>query len=130
MFSIYGWIEIWLTPDGDEELAEADAAVRHVRQAVVELGHGRGLDVDVVTRNGLTSVRVHLAHNRESSYLEDCRRLLEEIARLAPGSYGILFVRETDTPIQTMHRFVMRRGEIVFEEDDIFTPVVPTIEAP
>jgi len=129
MFSIYGWAEIRLNANGEDAVADQPDPMQAIAHFVTDLGFDRDGGVDFVVRNGEHLLRVYIAQNREVGNLERCRQLFDEVVRLAPESYGVLFAHDSDgAPLQTMQRVVMRRGEVVLEDDDIFTPIIPTIE--
>jgi len=129
MLSVDGWILIWLTLDDWDVPSDTQRAVRELKSVIVDLGLDRDGSFDLVNRNGDHVLRVHLNQRREDGPLQACRELLDEVTRIAPGSFGVLFVRDADEPAQTMQRFVMRRGRVVFEDDDVFNPNLPTDKA-
>ena len=124
---MHGWVEILKTTDGDEGPRELEAVVDHVRGIAEELGLADR--VDIVGVGGSYILRLTLVQNRERGDLDRCQELVEDLAVTAPGSYGVIYVRDDDRS-GDMQRLVVRRGHAMLVADDVLSPLVPTIEDP
>ncbi len=125
MFHVHGWVEILKTTDGDEDRRELEAVVDHFRGVAQELGLADR--VDIVGVGGSYILRLTLVQNRDRGDLDRCRELVEDLAATAPGSYGVVYVRD-DEQSGDMRRLVVRRGHAMLVADDVLSPLVPTIE--
>jgi hypothetical protein len=128
MFNLYGWVEILTSVSGEDERAEVEAAVQAVQQRVADLGLADR--AEVVGLGGSYVLRMTLVQNRDRGDLERCMGLLSAVGAFASGSYGVCHVRDDEQAPGLMRRLVLRRGKVELEEDDIFSPLVPTIEDP
>lgn len=127
MFHVHGWVEILATTDGEEDRLDLEAAVDRVRATAQHLGLADR--VDVVGVGGSYILRTTLVQNRDRGDLDRCRKLIDDLAAAAPGSYGVIYVRDDDHSGE-MRRLVVRRGQVTLLDDDVLSPVVPTIEDP
>ncbi len=115
------------TTDGEEDRLELEAVVDRVREMAQELGLADR--VEIIGVGGSYILRLTVVQNRDRGDLDRCQELIEDLAATAPGSYGVLYVRD-DEHSGEMRRLVVRRGHATLVADDVLSPLVPTIEDP
>ncbi|MFK7692540.1 Imm7 family immunity protein [Paenibacillus sp. HJGM_3] len=129
MIEYHGWITI------QESASEADAgnlegAVRAIRDQIGALGWNSGL-LQLQASNGTYFLNIGGVANRRNQEIEDIHSLLGYIGRIAPGSYGLLYVRDDEHPAELHNEFrvfVMARGRISEQGDSLLSPCIPVIE--
>jgi hypothetical protein len=137
VFEYHGWATIQDTP-GDEGLDDdpSSATLDAIRAAIVEsdLRHRVSLD----ERNVSWFLTIHGLNNHRNPRVVE---LFETIARIAPGSYGILFTQDDEAGLGD-HRGpdeigerdnwwycrVMKRGRVERHTDAWLSPHIPTVE--
>ncbi len=127
MFEIVGWAEILATPIGDEGRRRTDDLIRAVNRQVAE--HGLRDGIQLIRRGGSALLVITVVQNRDRGDLERCKRLLAAIGAEASGTYGVFYIRD-DEVSNVFSRLVIRRGRIEDLADDLFSPIIPTIEDP
>jgi hypothetical protein len=66
--------------------------------------------------------------NRRRHEADDVDMLIQRVALLLPGSYGLLYERSDDVPSTDFTVRVMARGQITVRDDPFLSPTQPTIE--
>ncbi|MCZ7685262.1 MAG: immunity 7 family protein [Sandaracinaceae bacterium] len=129
MFEYHGWIVVRYHThdiDGARQTDTWDAVLAHVESlgitGLLQMGRHNGLDV--VGFHGLKNHRV-----------EWPIALMRFVGETAPGSYGLLYVRDDEDPRGPGHDdtfLVWRlvRGRVDERADALLSPVIPTIEDP
>ncbi|WP_158879966.1 Imm7 family immunity protein [Amycolatopsis anabasis] len=128
MFEYHGWVAISETPGLDGDDALLNRAVKRVRRQLNDIGGDHLLDLRWM--NGVPHVHLAGSPIRRGSWGEEIVELFNQIARLAPGSYGLLYVRDDDDPFQgnEFQVYRMARGQVTRHADPFLSPVVPTVE--
>ncbi|MFJ6903297.1 Imm7 family immunity protein [Streptomyces griseoluteus] len=128
MFEYHGWITV------RESAADADDDAR-LRRIVDELElHIAQMDspylLDLRWMNGEPFVHLGGYSNHRSS--PDAVELFEHVAVVAPGSYGLLHVRDDEDPGHENEVIVLRlvRGMVTQHTEALLSPCVPTVEDP
>jgi len=127
MFEFHGWAVVrYDTHDTDE------ADQRHALDAVLSLarGHGQRSLITSFRHNGCEGLAWNGQHNRRRDGWPV--ELLKQIAELAPGSYGVLYVID-DEAVAAEDRnafrvWVLRRGSVSEQADQLLSPFVPRCE--
>jgi hypothetical protein len=129
VFEYHGWVAISETPSLDGDDAKLNRAVKRVRRRVDDLGGSPHL-LDFRWMNGIPYLHLAGAPNRRGTWEAEIVDLFAQIARLAPGSYGLLYLRDEDDPFHgnEFRVYRMARGQITEHIDQFLTPVVPTVE--
>jgi len=70
--------------------------------------------------------------NHRGQHGDEVIALFTEIGKLAPGSYGLLYVYDDEDPEHNEGFRVLRlaRGVVTEHADPFLSPVVPTLEDP
>ena len=131
MFEFHGWASIQHhTKEVDSYQQERCwlALIEHVKALSVtrELIH-------LQRYNGCDSLHVAGQHNHRSDYVFE---LFHWVAENAPGSYGILYIRDDedfnrDGDYSNCFRvWKLCRGQLVEQPDPFLSPAIPTVEDP
>ncbi len=141
MYEYHGWVSLVASPTADDEGDEvSQATLNEVRQLLAEskcaayLADERAMNVaHIVTVGGFPN------HAGSTDVLD----VFERIAKLAPGSYGLLHVHDDEagssySPTGDHHpddnnawfTYVMRRGTVTRERDHYLSPHIPKVEDP
>lgn len=126
MFEYHGWLTIQASA-GDEKPAETAVAAALVEAELAQLRSGSGL-VDVRTVNGSPQVHFGGLLNHGGHVVGSTFRRLGEVA---PGSYGLLYVRDDEDPTGRDNEFqvlIMRRGQVGEAKDSHLSPCIPLVE--
>ncbi|MFD5625443.1 Imm7 family immunity protein [Streptomyces sp. NPDC127072] len=128
MFEYHGWITV------RESAVDDDDEVR-LRQVVDELGlHIAQMAspylLDLRWMNGEPFIHAGGHSNHRSS--PDVVGLFEHVAAVAPGSYGLLHIRDDEDPGHENQVRVLRlaRGRITWHTKALLSPCIPTLEDP
>jgi hypothetical protein len=71
--------------------------------------------------------------NHLTQDIKDLTSAVKEIARIAPGSYGLIYIRDDEDPSGRVNEFrvlVISRGNVAEHKDPFLSPVIPVIEDP
>jgi hypothetical protein len=135
MFEYHGWVSLRATV-AVEDSPEADAhnearlyaAVEALRRRVAEIGDW--YLVDVRWMNG--SPFLHLAGNPNHRGMlgDEILELFRYVARIAPGSYGLLYLWDDEDARYDNEFRVFRvvRGTVTEHADPFLSPAVPVLE--
>jgi Immunity protein 7 len=128
MFEWHGWATIVASAGGEDD-AQAEAQQRV--EAQVARIVARAEDVpnetqDLRRANGSLHLWLAGSHNHRNETVID---LFRSVARLAPGSYGVMYILDDDVA-GTWERWVMRRGSVNREADTSLSPHIGMVEDP
>jgi len=147
VFEYHGWITLWRTPAQDDDF-EVDMHFDSVVIAQVRAWlNAFGYVADLHNHNGMPMVWLQGHPNHCLGLDADLVALYRRIGDVAPGSYGLLYMRDDEAgsnygsldgasipvdPIlaHTWRLFVLKRGQVEEREDPFFSPHVPTVEDP
>lgn len=132
MFEYHGWVSIRETAglddnDNDELLRDR---VRRVRQCLTELGDYALLDLRGL--NVGPFLHVGGKPNHRGTWGPAIIELFRQVGRIAPGSYGLLYVWDDESGPHANEFRVFRlvRGELTEHPDSLLSPCIPTLEDP
>ncbi|MEV7520125.1 Imm7 family immunity protein [Streptomyces sp. NPDC091371] len=129
MFEYHGWITIRESP-GDDDEARLAAIVEELGQRVEQLAPRYLLDLRWM--NGTPSV--HLGgHTNHSHSASDVLDFFAHVGAVAPGSYGLLHIRDDEDERGHENDFrVIRlaRGQVSDHIEPLLSPCIPALEDP
>lgn len=129
VFERHGWATIVASP-GTEDDAAAEAHQRdaeaRVARAIADAAGAANETLDLRSANGGVHVWLAGSHNHRD---ETVIGLFRSIAEAAPGSYGVMYVLDSDVSY-TWERLVMRRGTVSREVDTSLSPHIGVVEGP
>lgn len=135
MIELRGWLTIWPTymdedkhPEIDEEAIykEVEAFVESLELHTIE---------KVKWRNGICHIDVSYFSNHENGQTKELLFAFENIARIAPGSYGLVYYWNDENygsnPYENEFRvLVIKRGICEWKDDPFLSPCIPTLADP
>ncbi|MFJ7910638.1 Imm7 family immunity protein [Kitasatospora sp. NPDC096204] len=129
MFEYHGWIKVLESAGADDE-DDADRfrrVVEGIEERVQEIGSPYLLDLRWM--NG--EVFIHFGgfpNHRDAEILAFFR----EVGERAPGSYGLLHVRDDEDPGRENEVLVIRmvRGQVSEHPESLLSPGIPVLEDP
>lgn len=124
MYEWHGWATVLASPSQEDDDAQQHKAEEQVRRLLADAGGVANETVDTRVANGMLHVWLAGSHNHSDDTVLD---LFRSIARLAPGSYGVLYALEHGVD-NDWQRWVMRRGTVAFEADTSLSPHVGVVE--
>ncbi|MGW6008180.1 Imm7 family immunity protein [Streptomyces sp. NPDC055210] len=128
MFEYHGWITVRASAaDGDDE-PRLRQIVEGLRLRIVQVNSPYLLDLRWM--NGEPFIHLGGYSNHRSA--PDVVELFEHVAAVAPGSYGLLHVRDDEEPDHENEVRVLRlaRGSVTRHTEALLSPCVPVIEDP
>ncbi|MCX5231517.1 Imm7 family immunity protein [Streptomyces sp. NBC_00233] len=128
MFEYHGWITIHDSPGDDDEtrLAVIVESLRHRIEAI-----DSPYLLDLRWMNGEAVVHLGGFSNHASPEIADFFR---HVGSVAPGSYGLLHVRDDEDPRHgneyenAVRVLRMARGDVTEHTEALLSPCIPTIE--
>jgi Immunity protein 7 len=129
MFEYHAWVTVHSSP-GDEEDADLKVAFDATEREVQPL-QGGTTEVNLRWVNGAAQLHISGFLNHRSGEGQQVIECFQRIAKVAPGSYGVLYTRDDEDSSGRNNEFqvvVMRRGAIFVAADNFLSPCVPVIE--
>lgn len=126
MFEYHGWITLRSTAEAlDDEPSLRLSGI----QALVDEFTGYAL-MDLRPMNGACYIHLGGNPNHRGQHGEGVVDLFAQVGRLAPGSYGLLYVHDDEHPEHALSFRVYRltRGTVTEHADHLLSPVIPTVE--
>jgi len=128
MFEYHGWITLQSTAEAlDDEpplrLGEIEALVDEFADYAL---------MDLRPMNGTYFIHLGGNPNRRGQHGGAVVAFFAEIGRLAPGSYGLLYIYDNEDPELPLRFRVHRlaRGTVTEHADHLLSPVIPILEDP
>jgi Immunity protein 7 len=111
------------------------AISKELKEYITLMAWGKGennIHIDAHRMNGDLALRLDGFTNHRGVVYGEIDQLLDWIAKLAPGSYGLLYWRddEGDVPAgpDNFQVKVMSRGQVVTRFDPFLSPFFPVVE--
>ncbi|WP_180970110.1 Imm7 family immunity protein [Deinococcus planocerae] len=127
MFEFHGWFALRNSTSEEDDQAMWGIVVR-LRERIRRLGWESSASAEVRPMNGTYFLFVHGNLNRRGFYGPELDDLLASVAAEAPGSYGVMYWRDSERGDDNFTVRVMARGRLVDHPDPFLSPVVPTVE--
>ena len=128
MFEYHGWITVREAAADDDNEASLRQIVDELRLRIAQMDSPYLLDLRWM--NGEPSIHLggHSNHRSSPGVVE----LFEHVAVVAPGSYGLLHVRDDEEPDHENEVRVLRlvRGVVTQHTEALLSPCIPTVEDP
>ncbi|GAA2212639.1 Imm7 family immunity protein [Nonomuraea monospora] len=130
MFEYHGWLTIRESAGPDDDPALLRRQVGEIRERLAALGD-YGL-IDLRWMNGVPFVHLAGNPNRGGAWGAAVIGLFADVGRIAPGSYGLLYVWDAEGGPHANEFRVFRlvRGEVTEHADGLLSPAVPALEDP
>jgi hypothetical protein len=129
MFEYSGWVTIRESFDeAGEDDARLATIVADLEQKILLLADDN-CEIGLRSFNGSPRLWFLGASNRPSSSWDGLVVFLHELARIAPGSYGLVHLRDDEKTGDDDYRvLVLCKGQLTFERDPFLSPFYPTVE--
>jgi hypothetical protein len=134
MYEYHGWANIRLTPGEIEEIEEKKLweIVSSFKKLIDNFANYSNMS-GLKTINGQHLAWFAGCSNHGSSESEELLNIFRLIANKTPGSFGILYVWNTEESEELSNEFQvwrLTRGKFELLKDQYLSPCVPTIEDP
>ena len=127
MIEINGWVSIHASSDGEHQIQTS--VISKIDQMIQSVA-GFNQNFTILPLNGSYVLFIGINHNHDVDYTNLIYSLLTEICKLAPGSYGIIYIRDHENSLD-FNRFKVykvAKGFVSIEEDGFLSPCNPKIE--
>ena len=121
MVQINGWLEIiptYLNEDIHTEIDE-EAINSQVDDIITNLEYN---DIQIISKNGFKVINFFLNTNHKTEEAEEMLQTFEKIAKVATGSYGLLYVWDEYEDADNFRVLVARKGVVEWKKDEFFSP--------
>ncbi|NLP13041.1 MAG: hypothetical protein GX383_00850 [Clostridium sp.] len=129
MYEFHGWATIRKTPANVDEEGLYEIA-DEIRSHIAKLNWGNNI-LNLHAVNGIYHILLAGCSNRKPINEDNPVEFFEYIARLTPGSYGILYVmddEDTDGFDNEFRVYVLSRGRVLEKKDVYLSPFIPIVE--
>lgn len=128
MFEYHGWITLRATAEALDD--EPPLRLGEIQSLVDKLA-GYAL-MDLQPMNGIYYIHLGGNPNRSGRHGAAVVDLFAKVGRLAPGSYGLLYVHDDEHPehMPDFRVFRLARGVVTEHADHLLSPVIPALEDP
>ncbi|MGV9351883.1 Imm7 family immunity protein [Streptomyces spiralis] len=128
MFEYHGWITVRETAADDDDEARLRRIVDGLEVHIAQMDSPYLLDLRWMNGEPFIHLGGHSNHRSSPNVVE----LFEHVAVVAPGSYGLLHVRDDEEPGHENEVCVLRlvRGVVTQHTEALLSPCIPTVEDP
>lgn len=129
MIEINGWVSIHITADGEEDSDKLKEVISIINRKIQDIAAFNQF-FEIKAMNGCYTLYIGLNHNHDNGYYDSIHQLSNDIGKIAPGSYGLIYVRN-DEDFSDFNKFKVLRiakGVVTNEEDNLISPCSPIIE--
>jgi hypothetical protein len=130
MIEWHGWATLSDSPSQEDCWPDPMVElVERIRLLIGSLSSSDNEVVDLRNTNGMWHLWLAGCHNHVAPEVVP---LYASVAEAAPGSYGVLYVRDDESAddLNQWARWIMRRGAVYRESDASLSPHVGSIEDP
>lgn len=129
MIEVNGWVSIYTTTNGEEKPKVLENSILEINKLLKSFNIINQF-FEIKLLNGSYTLFIGLNHNHDNGYSDSVYKLLSEIARIAIGSYGLVYLRllEDDTNSNNYKIYKLAKGKVTIEVDELLSPCVPVIE--
>lgn len=123
MVEIHGWLTIFATYLDEDIHSEIDED--KIRMEVEQiLKNAKYNHIEIKEINCLDSIDFSFYDNRKTEKTEELISIFENIAKLATGSYGVLYYWDDENPkyYNTFQVLVAHKGKCEWVEDKLLSP--------
>ncbi|MEO2207978.1 Imm7 family immunity protein [Paenibacillus pabuli] len=129
MYEYHGWATIRESASFEEDEDQYDLAIEHLQNYIEELNWTSGV-LDLRAVNGDFQLWVAGLNNHQPESKDDPIEVMKKVGELAQGSYGVLYVRDSDDA-ESSNQFkvyTLIRGKVTENDDPFLSPFIPTLE--
>lgn len=129
MYEFHGWAVIRETPQViDEE--NIDDIAKMIEEYIDNLNWESGI-LKIFAVNGEYQIIVSGVSNHKTQESEELLGVYKYIAKIAPGSYGLLYVKDDEDTKGLDNEFIVYtlvRGNLSIQKDMFLSPFIPIVE--
>lgn len=129
LFDFHGWITIQESTSEVDE-GNLESIVQDLKEHIAGLEWNQSM-LQLHAVNGSYRIIIDGLTNRKSKEAHDIIELLEQIGKVAPGSYGLIHLRDDENLQGLDNEFkvlVLARGKVNVKKDTFLSPCIPIIE--
>ncbi|MDX3696393.1 Imm7 family immunity protein [Streptomyces europaeiscabiei] len=128
MFEYHGWITVRESAVDDDDEARLRQIVDELQLRIAQTASPYLLDLRWMNGEPFIHLGGHSNHRSSPDVVE----LFKHVAVVAPGSYGLLHVRDDEDPGHENEVRVLRlvRGRVTQHAEALLSPCIPTLEDP
>lgn len=126
MLEFHGWITIHESIE-EVDQGHLDEIVEELKQHIFNLNWNSHM-LNIYATNGEYHLSTGGLFNRKTTELLEVVNIYHLIAKKAPGSYGLLYIRDdedTEGIDNEFQVYVLSRGQVSIEKDNFLSPFVP-----
>ncbi|SMF90177.1 Immunity protein 7 [Paenibacillus uliginis N3/975] len=129
MYEYHGWATIRESSSFEDDDEKYSLIVQEIRKYFDGLEWPSGV-LDLRAVNGDYQVWIAGLNNHKPVTKHNPIEVLRKVGELAPGSYGVLYVRDSDDAelFNEFKIYTLIRGEIMDHNDPFLSPFIPKIE--
>lgn len=130
MVELHAWATIRESYEVDNEEDNIHNIVKEIQQYIKDFNWISDLCV-LEFYNGSPSLSVVLFKNRFTQEVKEVFSLFEYIAKIAKGSYGLIYLYDdenTEGKENIFQVYSLARGKIAENKDTFLSPIIPKIE--
>ncbi|MFI9028227.1 Imm7 family immunity protein [Streptomyces sp. NPDC053560] len=129
MFEYHGWITL-RESTGDDDDVRTREIVDELRLRVAEIDSPYLLDLRWMNGDAFIHLGGQASHRSANALA--LLELFEQVGVVAPGSYGLLHIRDDEDPghENEVRVFRLARGTVTQHTEALLSPIVPTVEDP
>ncbi len=126
MVEIHGWITIRETYEATDE-EHFEMILKQVNDELEKLNY---CNLNIKRINGECFIELLSCTNHMSLDVMELLSFFEIVGKVAKGSYGLLYMynNEDEDNYNSFMVYRLARGKVKIYQDDLLSPVVPTIE--
>ncbi|MFE1312805.1 Imm7 family immunity protein [Streptomyces sp. NPDC058755] len=128
MFEYHGWITVRESAGEEDDDSRLRQIVDELRERIAAMDSPYLLDLRWMNGEPF----IHLGGHSNHRSAPDVFELFAHVATIAPGSYGLLHVRDDEDPRHENEARVLRlvRGTLSEHTEQLLSPCIPTLEDP
>jgi hypothetical protein len=135
MYEFHGWATIkamYENVELENENEIEDRVATEIQNHIIKLNWAHGI-LDIRAINGQYHLWTSGNHNHKPVDRHDPIDFFKYIAAKASGSYGILYIRDSDNIINECSNmfkvYVLAKGTVSEHTDPFLSPFIPTVES-
>lgn len=133
MVELHGWATIrenYFMDDDTDDDVRLDKIIQSIKKHIDTFHWQNGI-VDLRAVNGVFHLAVSIFTNHRDTRIDEALGLFQYISRIAPGSYGLLYLNDDEDKRGRENEFVvyvLAKGKLDECKDVYLSPLVPTVE--
>lgn len=129
MYEYHGWITLRESPSSEEDDIKFSLIIQDIQKYFDDLEWPSGI-LNLRPINGDFQVWIAGLSNHRLVGKHDPIKVLKQLGIFAPGSYGLLYIRDSDDLdlFNEFRVYTLIRGKVMEHNDPFLSPFIPKIE--